>query len=186
MILRLSQYIHLLPVGHNRVLIVDAISHVRLVVDDHLANFIRSFSLPKEVSPNGNASEVLAALINRGILTTKSSDEELQHVASILTPYHGRDPIALLDRFRLRSRDGVEPYFSITEARTEKNIVQPGHEISILIFGECDVQMESDFLRAEASRRGIALKIAAGFPHDLRLASEREHDAILVGALRER
>ena len=60
------------------------------------------------------------------------------------------------------------------------------YRIDVLLFGDCDVQMEADFLRREAAARGIDLRIAASFPDDLRLAGEHSHDAILIGALRER
>jgi FkbH-like protein len=186
MVLRLSRYIHFVPVGPNRILIVDAISHVRLVVDDQLAKFIQNFNSPQYVPPEVEKSELIAALVQRGILTDKSLEEELRHVANLLAPYHGRDPAALLDRFRLQSREGAEAYFSVTEAKTAETIVRQGYEMDLLLFGECDVQMESDFLRAEAGKRGIALSVAAGFPHDIRLAAERKHDAIIIGALRER
>ncbi len=56
----------------------------------------------------------------------------------------------------------------------------------MLLFGDCDIQMESDFLRREAAGRGIDLRVAATFPDDLRFAGERRHDAILIGALRAR
>jgi hypothetical protein len=40
----------------------------------------------------------------------------------------------------------------------------------VLLFGDCDVQMEADFLRREAARRGVDLHAAATFAGDLELA----------------
>ncbi len=60
------------------------------------------------------------------------------------------------------------------------------HKIELLLFGDCELQMEADFLRREAARRGTRATVATSFPDDLRLASERPHEAILIGALRSR
>jgi FkbH-like protein len=77
----------------------------------------------------------------------------------------------------------VETYFAIQAALTPKDLDGKGKPASLLLFGDCDVQMEADFLRREAALRGIDLTVAASFPDDLRLASEHAHDAVLVGAL---
>ena len=61
-----------------------------------------------------------------------------------------------------------------------------GQRLELILFGDCDVHMETDFLRKEAAGRGIDLRVAATFPDDLRLAGEHRHDAILIGALRAR
>lgn len=186
MYLRLSRFIHLLPMGPDRVLVVDAIGHARLAVSTELAGIINGFAGGREVVDEDTAKGVLAALIERGILTRKTAEEELQHVARVLRPYHGRDPIEMLDRFRRESREGVAPYFAAGVALTPKDFSEKNLRIDILLFGACDVQMEADFLRRAAAEHGIDLKIAASFPHDLRLAGERKHDAILVGALHGR
>ena len=49
MLLRLSRFIHLIPVGNDRVLIVDAVSHVRQVVTNDFAAYIRSFATARQV-----------------------------------------------------------------------------------------------------------------------------------------
>jgi FkbH-like protein len=46
--------------------------------------------------------------------------------------------------------------------------------------------MEADFLKREAARRGIDLRVAATFPDDTGFAAEHRHDVILIGALRSR
>ncbi|HEY0909704.1 MAG TPA: hypothetical protein VGD75_05675, partial [Bradyrhizobium sp.] len=46
--------------------------------------------------------------------------------------------------------------------------------------------MEADFLRREAARRGIDLRVSATFPDDIRFVGERKHDAVFIGALRAR
>jgi FkbH-like protein len=58
--------------------------------------------------------------------------------------------------------------------------------VDVLLFGDCDIQMEADFLRREAAARGIDLRVSATFPDDVRFASEHRHDAIFIGALRAR
>jgi FkbH-like protein len=184
--LRLSRFIHLLPIGDNRVLLVDAIGHARVPVSTELAGIINGFSGGRDVADADTKEGILATLIERGILTRKTAEEELQNVAQILRPYHGRDPVEMLDRFRRASKEGVAPYFSAGVALTPEDLSEKKYRIDVLLFGACDVQMEADFLRRAAAERDIDLRIAASFPHDLRLAGERKHDAILVGALTER
>ena len=183
--LRLSRFIHLLPIGADRVLLVDAIGHARVPVSTELAQVISGFSGGRNVADEDTKAGVLAALIERGILTRKTPEEELQNVAQVLAPYHGRDPEEMLDRFR-RTQEGVASYFAASVALTPDDLSEKKLRIDVLLFGACDVQMEADFLRRAAATRGIDARIAASFPHDLRLAGEREHDAILVGALTER
>jgi hypothetical protein len=58
--------------------------------------------------------------------------------------------------------------------------------IDLLLFGDCEIQMEADFLRQDAARRNIDLRVAATFASDVSLAGERKCDAVIVGALNAR
>ena len=182
MLLRLSRYVHFLPVGDDRVLIVDAISHVRLVVTRELAQYVQAFTAPREVQPDA----MIQALFDRGILTDKTPEAELAHVASVVGEYHGRDPGLALEQFRRKAKEGGLPYWAVTTALGPDDFKGERRRVDVLLFGECDVHMESDFLRREAAARGIDLRIAATFPHDLQFAAEHKHDAIIIGALRGR
>ncbi len=180
--LRLSNYIHLLPVSPERVLIVDAISHVRLVVTREFAQYLHGFTTPRDVQ----ADDTIRALLERAILTDKTPGDELAHVAGMLAEYHGRDPGVLLDQFRRKASEGVQPYWAVTAALGESDLKGGGRRVDVLLFGECDVQMEADFLRRDAAARGVDLRVAATFPSDLRFAAEHAHDAVIIGALRGR
>ena len=186
MILRLSQFAHLLPVAEARVLVIHAISHMRLVADRELAEIIEFFREPREVDAEGPGSTGFAALIERGILTDKTPEEELAEQTRELGAYYGRDPSEVLDRFRREAKEGVEAYWSTGAAQGVADLAAGGTRLDVLLFGDCDIQMEADFLRREAAARGIDLRVAASFPDDLRLAAERKHDAILIGALSAR
>ncbi|MGZ3404527.1 MAG: HAD-IIIC family phosphatase [Phenylobacterium sp.] len=186
MILRLSQFAHLLPVADGRVLVIHAITHMRLVADAELAQIIELFREPREVDPDGPGAAGYAALIERGILTDKTPEEELSGQAKDLGAYYGRDPAEALEKYRLGAKEGVEPYWSAGAALSAGDLTGEGVRLDVLLFGDCDIQMEADFLRREAAARGIDLRIAASFPDDLRLAAERRHDAILIGALSAR
>jgi FkbH-like protein len=186
MILRLSQFAHLLPVADGRVLVIHAISHMRLVADAELAQIIEFFREPREVDAEGPGSTGFAALIERGILTDKTPDEELAEQTRELGAYYGRDPSEVLDRVRREAKEGVEAYWSTGAAQGVADLATGGARLDVLLFGDCDIQMEADFLRREAATRGIDLRVAASFPDDLRLAGERKHDAILIGALSAR
>ncbi|MBV9550595.1 MAG: HAD-IIIC family phosphatase [Alphaproteobacteria bacterium] len=180
--LRLSRFVHLIPVGPDRVLVVDAISNVRLTVTEEAAGIIQGFSAPIEVEDLGP----LQILVERGVLTEKTPEEELAHVTALLAPYHGRDPNEMLERYRRQSKEGAHEYWAAGDALTLETLGGTGRRIDVLLFGECDMHMESDFLRQEASAHKLDLRVAATFPDDLRLAEERPHDAIIIGALRWR
>jgi FkbH-like protein len=186
MILRLSQFAHLLPVADGRVLVIHAVTHMRLVADAELAEMIGFFREPREVDEAGAGAAGFAALIERGILTDKTPDEELAAQTQELGLYYGRDPDEALARFRRETKEGVEAYWSAGAALAPKDLESGGTRLDVLLFGDCDIQMEADFLRREAAARGIDLRVAASFPDDLRLAGERKHDAIVIGALAAR
>jgi FkbH-like protein len=107
-------------------------------------------------------------------------------MASRFGPYHGRDPAALLERFRREAREGGEFYYAASAARKVDDFSASGQQVDLMLFGDCDVHIESDFLRREARARGVDLKVAATAPDDVRFASDHKHDAILIGALRAR
>jgi FkbH-like protein len=196
---RRSSYAHLVPLGSDRVLIVQAVSQLRLVVDEEVARILRWFDQPREmpdqigelrarldVDPEMLAG-ALANLMERGVLTGEDEAGEAAALARTLDATYGRDPGEALDRLRREAREGGDPYWAVTHALGTEDLGRPKpHRWDLLLFGDCDVQMEADFLRREAGLRGVDLRVAASFPDDLRLAAERPHQAILVGALRSR
>ena len=181
--LRLSRFIHLLPMGSDRVLVVNAITHARATVDAELASIMAGFARGREVPDQDAARGIVASLRERAILTEKTPEAELQHVVTLLAPYYSRDPNEMIDRFRRGTREGVEPYFTANVALTPKDLAGAKAKVDLLVYGRCDVQMEADFLRRAAAERGIDVRVAASFPDDIRLAGEHDHDAILIGAL---
>lgn len=197
-ILRRSSFIHSLPVGEGRILLINAVSHFRLVVDAEVAAVVDYFAAPRTLPEEyaGLAALVpydtetlvgcLAQLTERGILTQASEAEEQARVCAELTPLHGRDPDAMLEQYRRDRKAGPDPYWSAGAALHMADLKPGARRIEALLFGDCDIQMESDFLRREAARRGLDLRIAATFPDDLRFAAERPHEVILIGALRAR
>ena len=184
--LRLSRFIHMIPVADGRVLVVDAISHVRLTVDARLAELIGSFAAPQDVPEPLAAGGVIAGMVERGMLTQMSPEAELADVAGLLAPYHGRDPDALLQKLRREAKEGGDPYWAATRPLGLEDFTGDRPRVDLLLLGDCDLHVESDFLRREAGARGFDLRVAASFPDDVRLAGERRHDAVLVGALRAR
>ena len=190
MILRLSSFVHLVPVGEDRVLVIHAFSHLRMVVDRELAQMIGFFATPREMADDGangaDSPPAFAALRERGILTEKSAEAELAEVSHDLGAHHGRDPAELLERFRREAKEGGESYWAAGSALSEGDLAPAKARLDIVLMGDCDVHMESDFLRREARARGVDLRVAATFPDDLAFVSEHKHDAILIGALRAR
>jgi len=196
--LRKSCFVHQIPVGAGRVLLVHAMSQSRLTVDADVNRIVDFFSVAS-VSAGGTDAlahtlrcdrealeGMIAELSERGILTEKSPDEEVAAFGTKLSATYGRDPAELLERYRNANKEGMAPYWSVGAARGLADIQGEKRRIDLIVFGDCDVQMEGDFLRREAARRGIDLRVAATFPDDDRFASEHKHDAILIGALRTR
>jgi FkbH-like protein len=197
-ILRRSRFLHQIPVGDGRILLVHAVSQQRRVVDTGLAAIINFFATPRALpedfadlakltpaSPEGLVN-LLSALTEQDILTQKSAEDELAEASAAFAPTHGRDPDALLDAYRREHQAGGESYWAASAPLRVDDLTGTGRKLTALVLGDCDLQMESDFLRREAAARGIQLEIAATFPDDVRLAGERSHDIILVGALRSR
>ena len=125
----------------------------------------------------------LRMLLDRGILTEQSPEAEQ---AAIVQALQGHDPAAALDRYRRARMEGSHPYWAVEAPHTLTEANRLHRRLDILLLGDCDVQMETDFLRREAGRRGIDLRAAASFAADTELARDRHHDAIIIGALQAR
>jgi FkbH-like protein len=183
--LRRSSFVHQIEVGSNSVLLIHAISQLRMKVDDELARLMSFFSDWREF-PSAFAEirtllpyddEVLArtvsALHERGLLTDKSAEEELAAIAQKLKSTQGRDPEELLERYRRELKEGTKDYWTVKASQT---IQQVGHNKPRLDL----------ILRREAERRGYDLRVAATAPDDFAFAAEHKHDAVLIGALHAR
>ncbi|HEY2137379.1 MAG TPA: hypothetical protein VGH49_15915, partial [Xanthobacteraceae bacterium] len=196
--LRKSSFVHQLPLGADRVLVVHAVSQLRLTVDGAVNAVLDYFSQPRAwPGPDDSLGArvpydraalagCVDSLVERGLLTEKSPDEELAEISAGLGATYGRDPLALLDQYRRSLKEGTESYWSAGTTQGLGDLAGGRRRVDVVLFGDCDIQMESDFLRREASRRGIDLRVAATFPDDVRFASEHPHDAVIIGALRSR
>ena len=205
MILRRSRFVHQLPVGKDRTLIVHAISHMRLPADADVSTLIDHFAQPRRIPEDCEAMAALIAkpdeklielrdvvertvmeLLSRQILTEKTPEEELATIGAELSSKHGRDPAEMLEHYRRELKEGVASYWSVGTAYGLDDLGATGKRVDAILFGDCDIQMEADFLRREAARRGIDLHVSATFPDDIRFAGEHKHDVIFIGALRAR
>ena len=184
--LRKSRFIHMAPVGDGRVLVLHAVNQMRWVVDADLAQVIELFQVPQPLFEKSLGTALLNALLEREVLTELTPEAELAALSAELGATHGRDPAAVVEARRRAKRTGGEDYWTVTEAATVEGLSTAGHRLDVLLFGDCDVQMEQDFLRQEGQRRGLDLQIAASFPDDIAMAVDRRHDLILIGALRAR
>jgi FkbH-like protein len=196
--LRRSSFVHQIEVGPNSVLLIHAISQLRMKVDDELGRLMRFFSEWREF-PAAFAEirtllpyedQILAATVSalheRGLLTDKGHDEELGAIAQKLKATHGRDPEELLDRYRRELKEGTKDYWTVKASQTIQHVGQTKPRLDLILLGDCDVHMEADFLRREAERRGYDLRVAATAPDDFAFAAEHRHDAVLIGALHAR
>jgi FkbH-like protein len=205
MILRRSRFIHQLPVGKDRSLIVHAISHMRLPANGEISALLEYFAEPRRIPQDCEAMMALFPdtrdklanlrdvvertvldLLARQILTEKTPEEELATVGAELAPSHGRDPAEILERYRRSLKEGAASYWAVGASYGLNDFGAGGQTLDVILLGDCDIQMEADFLRREAARRGIELRVSATFPDDIRFVGERKHDAVFIGALRAR
>ena len=205
MILRRSRFVHQLPVGSARTLIVHAISHMRLPADNEISALLEYFSEPRRIPEDCDAMTALFTktgetsadlrdavertimeLLSRQILTEMTPEEELAAIGAELAAKHGRDPAEMLERYRRKLKEGGDAYWAVGASYGLEDFSGSRRRVDALLFGDCDIQMEADFLRREAARRGIDLHVSATFPDDIRFAGEHGHDLVFVGALRAR
>jgi len=205
MILRRSRFVHLLPVGDDRSLIVHAISHMRLPANGEICALLEHFTEPRRIPEDCEAMTALFPqardtrtdlreviertvldLRERQILTDQTPEQELASVGAELAPTHGRDPAEILERYRRDRQQGPASYWAVGASYGIDDFAATGESLDVILMGDCDIQMEADFLRREAARRGIDLRVSATFPDDIRFVGERKHDAVFIGALRAR
>jgi HAD superfamily phosphatase (TIGR01681 family) len=190
--IQLSRYVHLTPVGDDRTLVLHAVSQLRLVVDAEVAKILSWFAGGLANAPVGPGmapnilAGCLATLMEQGVLTALAPDEEAATVSAQLSSLYDRDPGAALDAVRRAAKTGADPYWSVRTAAGAGDLALEADARTVLFFGDCDLQMEADFLRAAATARGRGVIVVTAFPDDVRIAEEREHDAAFIGALRSR
>jgi hypothetical protein len=103
-ILRRSSFLHQIPLDGGRVLLIHALSHLRLTVDAEVAAILDWFAEPRSLPQDypGLAALVpydqetlvgfLATLTEREILTRAGAEDELAAASAALGATHGRDP----------------------------------------------------------------------------------------------
>ena len=198
MLLRRSAFTHILKLSPGRALLVHAVSQIRLAVDDDAAALLEAFAEPIELPGDFAAlamrfqqeprvlAGAVAALLERGFLTEHDVETEAAAFARELSQTGARDPAAQLDKYRLGRRDGALDYWAARETRPLAALAANGPRLDVALIGDCDVQMEAEFLRMEACARGYDLHVAATFPDDPEFVAERRFDAVIVGAARAR
>src|SRR5580692_8380667 len=205
MILRRSRFIHQLPVGKDRSLIVHAISHMRLPANGEINALLDYFVEPRRIPEDCEAMMALFPdardkltnlrdvvertvldLLARQILAEQAPGEERAAVGAELAPSHGRDPAEILERYRRSLKEGAASYWAVGASYGLNDFGAGGQPLDVILLGDCDIQMEADFLRREAAQRCIELRVSATFPDDIRFVGERRHDAVFIGALRAR
>src|SRR5271166_3871261 len=125
MILRRSRFVHQLPLGERRILIIHAVRQLCLPVDPEVNIILDYFAEPRRLPedcdaiaallpyPRDTVAQAIAGLLERQILTEKTPDEESAMTSHELASTQGRDPAEMLDRFRRELKDGSEPYWSV-------------------------------------------------------------------------
>ena len=191
MILRRSEFVHLIDLPGGNALAIHAVTQARLPVTAEVARLITAFDRPRELETaaatfGADPATVRACalmLLDRGFLSDQTAETERDATAQAV---QGRDPAALLDQYRRTRMEGAHPYWAVEAPRALGDSTGHQQRLDVLLLGDCDVQMEADFLRREALSRGVDLRAAASFANDIELAGDRPHDAIIIGALQAR
>src|ERR1700744_4573251 len=124
--LRESRFLHLLPLDGGRVLVIHALSQRKRTLDEEAGRLIAFFATERELpgdfpaiqeaAGGHDADAVLGALqglVERGVLTSDPPEAELEQIAATF----GRDPHEMLDRFRLKAKEGGETSWATGRAR---------------------------------------------------------------------
>ena len=137
-------------VGPDRVLVIDAISHVRLMVNGPSgARASPRFAQPRKRPP--------AIRSWPSCWRGASSPTRRRKRKPAMSPGCWR-PIMAAIRKNCWSVTGARrakawnAYFAATQALTPEDFAAGKTPLELLLFGDCDVQVESDFLRREAAR----------------------------------
>jgi FkbH-like protein len=198
MLLRRSQFAHVVSLGDGRVLILHGITQLRLAVDAEVRRLLDCFDQPRSLPEDfaelsrfvgydvHTLAGCVAALLERGFLSDKNPEEEAAEIALQLSETTGRDPGDMLDRFRREHVEGAQAYWAASATRGLEDLATPRRRLDVALLADCDLQMEAEFLELEGRARGLDLHVGATFPDDVRWVSERKHDVILIGALRSR
>jgi FkbH-like protein len=198
MILRRSRFVHVVRLGAGHVLLLHALTHLRLGVDAEVGRLVDWFDQPRDLPADSAAlveqmgydrqmiAGCVASLFERGVLTDKAPDEELAEATAQLARTDGRDPGEQLERFRRQRREGGDPYWAVATASGLARFAAGRPRVNLVLLGDCDLQMEANFLSQEGERRGLDLRVAATFPDDVRFVEEHAHDLVVIGALRSR
>lgn len=198
-LVRKSSYVHIVRLTEGRALAVHALTQLRLAIDTQVAAIIDWFDAPRRMPAEIGAllalhpidppvmAGCLATLMEHGVLTAEDPATEATSAAARLGELHGRDPGEALDQWRRQAGQGADANWAVTETLGADQLGRAlKHCWDVLLFGDCELQMEADFLRRIAAERDVDLRVGTGFPDDLRLAAEKPHRAILIGALRSR
>jgi FkbH-like protein len=198
MILRRSEFVHVLELGGASALAIHAVTQMRVTVTPDVARLIGCFDEPRELEATlprlhkvldcdaATLRACILMLLERGILSDQTAEAEREATRRELTALHGRDPTAQLDHYRRASMEGPDPYWTVQAPRAIDEARGLRRRMDVLLLGDCDVQIETDFLRREAALRGFDLRAAASFSSDVGLAGERRHDLVIIGALQAR
>jgi FkbH-like protein len=197
--LRRSQYVHLVPLGHEGEMCLHAAIGKTTVLARDLAAIVEHFNAAQDRDEAildlqqqlGVPREVIDGHINwlveAHILGQLTSEAETAALAQQLTASPGRDPVERLRRYRReQTRASLAHASADQHQRISDDHVANGPSCDIILVGDCDAVNEDRFLLAEGRRRGIQTRVTTTTPDDISLLAETKHDVVIVGALRAR
>lgn len=160
MILRQSCFAHAVRIAPGRALILHALTHLRLAVDDDALALFAAFETPSTLPDGAPAlaerfgcgpdtlAGAVAALYERGFLTERTRDEEFDWAATTLKDTAGRDAGQQLDTLRRMRRDGANDYWSASGTRKLTDLGAAKRRIDVAMFADCDLATGSGISQA--------------------------------------
>jgi FkbH-like protein len=193
-----SHYLQVIRLRNGNYLCVNAFARTRMVVRPRVKELIDLFDTPR--SPQDATREFLRThavdadatlacvqeLVAARLLHAGSPASEERAMKAWLSQFFARDPDAGLDDWVRATPQQQDDYWALSVGRDIESLQPLPHQLTAIVLGACDVQMETDVLRHEARRYGIDLTLLSTFEDDAALVQERRHDFVIVGALQAR
>ena len=146
MILRRSRFTHVVALGGGRVLILHAVTQLRLAVDGEVERLLGRFDQPRSLPEDfpdlsrvvgydvATLAGCVAALLERGFLSENTADEEAAEIASRLLETAGRDPGEMLDRFRRERGEGAAAYWAASATRSLGDLAMQRRRLDVALL----------------------------------------------------
>jgi hypothetical protein len=180
MILRRSRFTHVIALGGGRVLILHAVTQLRLAVDGEVEWLLGCFDQPRSLPED---FPDLSRVVGYDVPTPRGLCRRAAGARLSQREDRGRrgrrDRLAIARDRGARSRrdagplpaergEGAASYWAASATRSLGDLAMQRRRLDVALLADCDLQMEAEFLKLEGRAHGLDLHIGATFPGDVR------------------